>query len=234
MEDTDTLDDTLDNLDPDNTDDTQPAENEDSPKDIPDEDIPDDYSGASANRSISAIMASEAKERARAASKPYIDHLKDAVVTNEHGWTHLALRPGERIIVERYASILDHRPWLDTKIYTITAIDEQSGNISLHDEEFHHSTMSNYLNGPKQGYRFKIPPTRGRWDSKPKLTASGEIKIIPPQDPNAPKKRRGRPAGVKNRPKAEVAAEKAAKREEKKLKTARRAMKKAAKKPSSP
>jgi hypothetical protein len=231
MEDTDSLDDTLANLDSDDTDDTddtQPTDGGDLP--LQDEDIPDDYSGTTANRSISAIMASEAKERARAASKPYIDHLKNAVITNEHGWTHLALRIGERIIVERYATILDHKPWLDTKIYTITAIDEQSGNLSLHDEEFHHNTMSNYLNGSKLGYRFKIPPTRGRWDTKPKLTATGEIKITLPQDPNAPKKRRGRPAGVKNRPKTEVAAEKAAKREEKKLKAARRATKKAGKK----
>jgi hypothetical protein len=166
------------------------------------------------------------------AKAPDISHLQDAVVKDSLGRWIMTPIPGQQLIVERLATILDSRPWLDTKIYTVVWVDEASGNVTLWDDDLHRNSSTNYVSGIKSGYRFKLPPKRGKWDAPPPPPTLVTTPVPTDEDGNPIKRRRGRPAGMKNRPKDVIKAEKAARREEQKLKASRRAMKKAAKNPS--
>jgi hypothetical protein len=162
--------------------------------------------------SISELLASEAKERARLASKPNIDHLPDAVVNDELGRQILLARPGEKIVIERFATILPHRPWLDTKSYTVQSIDEATGRVHLWDDELQRMAMTDYTQAVKVGHRIKLPTARTVITSKRKRGRPRKDKGVetPVVDASSPPKKRGRPKGVKNRDKETIAAEKTA------------------------
>lgn len=177
--------------------------------------------------SISSILDSEAKERARLAQKPIIDHLEDAIELDDDGVPVFTIPPGEKVIIERFRTVLKDPAWLDTKVYTVETIDGVTGNLMLWDDEGKCHSMSNYLTAPKRGYRFKVPPAKGglhiqsRKRGRPrKLVPVGQeapLPIVQLDENGQPiKKKRGRPAGVKNRPKEVVQAEKKAKLEAKK------------------
>jgi len=183
--------------------------------------------------SISSILANEAKEKARLAQKPILDALEDAIELDEDGTPVFTIPPGERVIIERVASILPGSPWLDTKSYTVETIDGVTGNLILWDDAGKCHAMSNYLTAPKKGYKFKVPPAKGgiqlqgRKRGRPrKVVPLGQEKPAAPVqlDENGQpiKKKRGRPPGIKNRPKEVVAAERKAKAQMKSKKKAGR------------
>jgi hypothetical protein len=68
---------------------------------------------------------------------------------------------GDRIVIERCASLVEGSPWLDTCLYTILAIDRETGSLKLRNEEFKHYSFSNYVDGTLMGYSFRIPPQKG-------------------------------------------------------------------------
>jgi hypothetical protein len=147
------------------------------------------------------LLSSAEREKRRLEKKPIIDHLKDAVVTTAEGLIVLIPDVGEKIIIERRASCLKISPWLDTRIYEITKIDDESGLICLWDQELHHHAFSNFIDGPKLGYRFKIPSAKGsifmnKKRGRPRKNPEKEVTDVPV---DATKKRRGRPPGSKNR-----------------------------------
>ena len=91
--------------------------------------------------------------------------------------------------------------------------------------------MSNYITGTKAGYRFKLPNAKGmsigkRKRGRPRKNPTGAPELTKPVelDSNGQpvKKKRGRPAGTKNRPKDVIRAEKKAKLELKKAKAKKR------------
>lgn len=177
------------------------------------------------------LTAAEAKEKARSAAKPIIDHLEDAVGKDQFGNPVLFAKVGDKIVIERVATILSHKPWLDTKTYVITNVDGFTGNLSLMDTDLGQCAMSNYITGTKAGYRFKLPNAKGmsigkRKRGRPRKNPTGApepTKTIQ-LDPNGQpvKKKRGRPAGTKNRPKDVIRAEKKAKLATRKAKVAKR------------
>jgi hypothetical protein len=168
--------------------------------------------------------AATAREAARLASRPNIDHLPDAIAKDEMGVWQLLARPGEKVIIERFSSILDGSPWMDTKTFVVDSIDGATGNIYLHDIELCRQSMTNIPTALKYGHRFKLPTARmpdltgKRKRGRPKKVVT--LAEPPPAaatsgEPTAPKKR-GRPKGSKNRPSDVVAAERAAKKDAKK------------------
>lgn len=177
------------------------------------------------------VAAMSAREAHRLASRPVIDDLADAVVKDELGRLILLAKPGEKLIVERFATILPGRPWLDTKTYTIQSIDEATGRIHLWDDELQRTALTDYIGGTKAGYRFKLPVKGRKVSSKRKRgrprknVAAPAVAVTPTVGPDgAPVKRgRGRPKGVKNRDTATIAAEKKAKAD---LKAAKKKAKK--------
>ncbi len=176
------------------------------------------------NGEVDEITRAHRAEVAKVANKPLIDHLPDAVGKDELGFPILLAAPGERIIIERYATILRGKPWLDTKTYTIETIDAASGDLSLWDDDLGRSAMSNYIEGIKFGYRFKLPTRKGmnigqRKRGRPRKnpTEVPQVKELQLDANGQPiKKKRGRPPGVKNRDKEVIQAEKKAKLEKRK------------------
>lgn len=167
------------------------------------------------------VSALSAKERHRLETRPVIDHLPDAVVKDEHGNMVFLARPGDKIVIERYATVLEGRPWLDTKTYTVYTIDGANGNLMLIDEELQRQAMSNYITGTRYGYRFKLPtakmPDLGkRRRGRPKKLVLVEPAPTPADETSTVKRGRGRPKGSKNRPAEVREAERAAKKVKKK------------------
>ena len=166
------------------------------------------------------LTALEAKQRAKEASKPLIDHLPDAVIKNEMGLPTLLAGTGEKLIIERYATVLSHRPWLDTKTYTITNVNLATGVVGLWDDDLHRSATTNFIEGVKCGYRFKLTTRKGmqigkRKRGRPRKNPTDAPELMKPvelgPDGQPIKKRRGRPAGTKNRDRDVIKAEKMAK-----------------------
>ena len=177
------------------------------------------------NDEVDEITRAELDARKSAESKPLIDHLPDAISKDEMGFPVLLAGPGERIIIERTASILEGRPWLDTKTYTIESIDTASGRLHLWDDDLQRYAGTNFVEGLKVGYRFKLPTRKGmnighRKRGRPRKNPEAApvqktIELGPDGQPI--KKKRGRPAGSKNRDRDTIMAEKKAKLDRKKL-----------------
>ena len=161
---------------------------------------------------------------------PTIDHLPDAVIKDPMGRLVLLAKPGDKIVIERYATVLAHRPWLDTKTYTVEAIEESTGIVHLYDDELYRNSSTNYIDGPKQGYRFKLANTKGasigqRKRGRPRKNPTTPTTQTTQPTTNTTPKKRGRPKGAKNRPKAVIKTEKAAKAKLRKEKAAKRSTK---------
>jgi hypothetical protein len=180
---------------------------------------------------LSELQDAEAKEKARNAAKPVIDHLPDAVGTDELGNPTFLAGAGDRIIIERYATVLSHKPWLDTKTYVITNVDGVTGDLVLMDTDLGQQAGSNYITGTKAGYRFKLPNSKGmsigkRKRGRPRKNPTGIPEQAKPVELDAEGKpvikKRGRPKGSKNRDKAIIKAEKKAKLEARKVKKAKK------------
>lgn len=183
------------------------------------------------NDEVDEITRAERLERTKAAAKPLIDHLEDAVGKDQFGNPVLNAKIGDKIIIERVATILSHKPWLDTKTYIITSVDGVTGDMALMDTDLGQSAMSNYLTGTARGYRFKLPNSKGmsigkRKRGRPRKNPTGAPEPAKPiqLDLNGQpvKKKRGRPAGTKNRAKDVIRAEKKAKLEKRKAKAVKR------------
>jgi len=159
-----------------------------------------------------AAMA--AKEAARIANRPVIDDLPDAVTRDPMGRLVLLARPGDKLVVERFATVLPGKPWLDTKTYTVHSIDEATGRVHLWDDELQRVALTDYIGGTKVGYRFKLP-IKGRPVVASKKKRGRPRKVQPITTPTSTSpaatetpKRRGRPKGSKNRSKEEIRSEK--------------------------
>lgn len=177
--------------------------------------------------SIDEFVDPISAEAKRLANRPMIDHLPDAVERDELGRFVLSARPGDKIIMERWATILKGRPWLDTKTYTIVSIDEASGEVHLWDDDLQRNATTNYITGTKAGYRFKLPTKKGmligtKRRGRPRKNPTDAPTNASPGGPPVVKKR-GRPAGTKNRDRDVIAAEKRAKAQ---LKSDKKAKKK--------
>lgn len=178
------------------------------------------------NGEVDDITRAAQAEFAKVGNKPMIDHLPDAVEKDEMGMLTLLAVPGEKIIIERLATILKGKPWLDTKTYTIETIDGATGDLGLWDDDLHRSAMSNFIQGTKLGYRFKLPAGRvgigQRKRGRPRKNPTGvpeEAKPVQLDANGQPiKKKRGRPPGSKNRDRDVIVAEKKAKIEARKTK----------------
>jgi hypothetical protein len=174
------------------------------------------------SEAIQEIFATEGKVK----NKPLIDHLPDAVEKDELGIPVLLAKPGDKLVIERYATVLKGSPWLDTKTYTIESIDVASGRVDLWDDDLGRYAITNYIEGLKVGYRFKLPAGRvgigKRQRGRPRKNPTGVPEETKPVELDANgqpiKKKRGRPAGSKNRPRELIMAEKRAKLEERSAK----------------
>lgn len=123
--------------------------------------------------------------------------------------------PGDKIVIERYASFLRGNPYLDTRTYRVQKVDLVTGKLHLWDESLDQYALDNWKHGLKIGQIYKL--SLGRLvSSKKKRGRPRKEPVAPPTTPqNTPddgtivvKRGRGRPKGVKNRSKDLIRAEK--------------------------
>lgn len=155
-----------------------------------------------------ASLPDNVREQRRLARRPSIEHLENGTVTLEDGLVLPLFAAGDRIVVERFLS-WNLNYWLDTKIYKVRDIDDDTGVVKCIDEE--HGTLAN-IGFKHAGQNIKLVPGRGdpfnpakarkELAAKQKALYNKENGIV------EKKKGRGRPAGSKNRPKEVIRAEK--------------------------
>lgn len=166
----------------------------------------------SESEEIQDLLKGEEEQAKEPKKKPNIDALKDAVVFLDDGTPTFVPQPGERVIIERYTSLLPGRPWLDTRVYMVRGVDPETGHLDLWDEETQHWVSSNFADGLRNGYKFKCQPLHGRGIPKKRHRRTKEeretAKLEALERKAKSKKTRGRPKGSKNRDKATIQAEK--------------------------
>lgn len=180
-----------------------------------------------------AGLTPEQREQKRLSNKPSIDHLPDGVAALDDGSVLPLFDVGERIVAERHTDLLGGAPWLDTRVYIVKSINDETGELLCYDEELQHFAYIGFRNpltriklAPKHGDPFKVPKQQEKQQEDP-VAVAGEPAASPvPGD----KKKKGRPKGSKNRPKEVIEAEKKAKKAEKAAKKAEKKAKKASKK----
>lgn len=158
--------------------------------------------------------------------RPDISKLPDGLVAGKP-----AFGVGDKIIIERSITVLKKGGYLDTKTYKVASIDHSTGNMRLWDESLGQWAMDNYINGPLAGYVYKMANgilpmmVKGRRGRPRKNISEPKEAPLTDADGNVIKKKRGRPAGSKNRPGDVVRAEKEARKAERAQKRAARAAK---------
>jgi hypothetical protein len=155
----------------------------------------------------------------RAASRPDISKLPNGIGPDG---IPVFVR-GDKIVIERYSGVLQGHPYLDTRTYVIQSVDTVAGKIAMYDAAQGQFATDNWKVGLKNGNVYKLaknvslelssrrkrgrprknPDTVSNAAKAPLLDASG-MPIV---------KKRGRPAGSKNRSRDVIANEKAALRE---------------------
>jgi hypothetical protein len=176
----------------------------------------------SLSESVTASQMERLMGKAAAVNKPDISRLPDAL---ERGKP--VFKAGDKIVIERYATVLTDRPYLDTRTYRVLELDEASGAMKLYDESLCQFARDNYRYGSAHGFVYKLAmgvvvatkKKRGRPRKAP-------VEAPTVAAPTEKKRGRGRPPGSKNRPKAEIREEKAAKRKAAAVKAAKKTAKK--------
>jgi hypothetical protein len=155
------------------------------------------------------------------AARPDISRLPDAIMDGVP-----VFFAGDRIVIERRASILRGNPYLDTRTYSVKSLDLVTGDMVLWDVSLFQWARDNFITGPKLGQVYKLtnglstsPGKKKRGRPRKNLEVAPVVRATD-ADGNPIKKRRGRPAGVKNRDKAVISVEKA---ERKALRAAKKA-----------
>ena len=180
-----------------------PAPAQKAPPPRPDLDSPSDV--------ISPEMTAELFGERKPVNKPDISRLRDAL--GPDGFP--VFRAGDKIVIERYTSVLAGNPYLDTRTYRVLEIDSVTGNLKLFDDSLQQFAGDNWKVGPKRGNVYKLAGSmnittkkkRGRPRKAP-VEQPKPVELGPDGKPI--KKKRGRPPGSKNRPKAEIKAAAAA------------------------
>ena len=151
-------------------------------------------------------------------NRPDISRLPDAL---ERG--RPVFKAGDKIVIERYATILAGRPYLDTRTYRVIEMDDTTGRMRLYDEALCQFASDNWRTGSTAGSVYKLAmgvvvgtkkrrgrPRKAPVEAPPQAVPSPEVK-----------RSRGRPKGSKNRSKDEIRAEKAEKRSASQLRAAK-------------
>ncbi len=63
---------------------------------------------------------------------------------------------GDKLIIERYINFGKTRQWLDTRTYTVSKIDIDSGEIKLFDDQYKQSAYSNFKRAHLHGDVIKL------------------------------------------------------------------------------
>lgn len=172
---------------------------------------------------VNAIFEEAAVSGSYDSRKPDISHLPAATVKTDEGIFPL-FDVGDRIVIERHASMVNGKPWLDTQTYVVQEIDDATGVIRLWNPDLLQFALGNFITGPARGddYRLAVEGTPSVGKRKRGRPRKAPVQPVAPKVPGEKKRGRGRPPGAKNRPKDVIKAEKALKAKERAAKMAMR------------
>jgi hypothetical protein len=163
-----------------------------------------------------ASLSAEARKQRWLARRPRVEHLKDGVahVTPEAVASGTLQAPttvplfnvGDRIVVDVSTVLLKGEPWLYTLIGKVRSIDDDTGLVTLFDEDSDlRNPMVRYASFMDPLCIFKLAPIKGN-----PFLLSAARPVRPPPAPGEVRRGRGRPKGSKNRPKDVIEAEREA------------------------
>jgi len=169
-----------------------------------------------------SLGMSESERRDRwQARRPVIGHLKDGVVEvaqepDEMGVKKLEKFPlfdvGQRVVVDITTTLLPGLPWLQTLVGRVRTIDDDTGLVTIFDEDSDARIPTVRYVSYKDGLHiFKLAPEKGDPFAVRAVKAQLKKEALAAAKPGE-KRGRGRPRGVKNRPKEVIKAEKEAAR----------------------
>lgn len=187
-----------------NTDDTQDIfvdTDEPQVKSVPEKDLAEE-------ESITASLSDVQRRSRWQARRPVIEHLKDGVMTLEDGEILPLFDVGTRIVVDCSTKLLDGQPWLQTIVGKVHSIDDDTGLVSLYDEEATAGNLApRWVSFKDDLHIFKLAPEKGDPFAAKAIKAQLRREAIAAANPGE-KRGRGRPKGSKNRPKEVIKAEK--------------------------
>jgi hypothetical protein len=126
---------------------------------------------------------------------------------------------GDSIVIERFSTLLSGNMWLDTQTFQVMAINDETGDVNLYNNQASQWAMTNYATAPLYGHNLlfatgslekKTPEEQTAVFDKIKetlpeqaQTQNEQVQVIsvPSLPPTQVKRPRGRPKGSKNRPK---------------------------------
>lgn len=161
-------------------------------------------------------------------SRPSVAGLQPAVYFKDPKWDRL-FDVGDSIVIERFSTLLSGNMWLDTQTFQVMAINDETGDVNLYNNQASQWAMTNYATAPLYGHNLlfatgslekKTPEEQTAVFDKIKetlpeqaQTQNEQVQVIsvPSLPPTQVKRPRGRPKGSKNRPKEVILQEKLAK-----------------------
>ena len=181
-----------------------------------------DVEAMEAAEAAAALSMSETERRDRWQSRrPVIGHLKSGIVEiesepDESGKKKVEVLPvfdvGQRIVVDISTKLLPGTPWLQTIVGRVRSIDDDTGLVTIYDEDSDARIPTVRYVSLKDGLHiFKLAPTKGDPFAVRAVKAQLKKEALAAAQPGV-KRGRGRPKGVKNRPKDVIKAEKEAAR----------------------
>lgn len=159
-------------------------------------------------------LSVEARKARWLARRPTIAHLKDGICYVPGSSERLPLFDvGVRIVVDISTDHLKDVPWLQTIVGKVRSIDDDTGIVSVFDEDSDvRCPTVRWTSFKDDLHVFKLAPIKGN-PFDPALVRKAPK---PPLKPGEVRRGRGRPKGVKNRPKEIIQAEREARKEAKK------------------
>lgn len=181
-----------------------------------------------AEAAIAASLSHEAMRARWQGRRPNIFHLKSGVVVHEaavddageivEAMTLPLFDIGDRIVIDVRTNFLPGDPWLHTLVGKVRSIDDDTGIVSVLDEETDpRNPMVRWVSFKNPLQDFRLAPAKGDPFAVSAVRAAAK-----PVAPVEGKRGRGRPKGSTNRSKEEIAAERAAYRKLREEKKARR------------
>lgn len=176
----------------------------------------------------SVNLSREASRARWQARRPSVAHLQRAIVsqtgevneaTGEHEMLVLPLFDvGDRVVVDVCTRFLNGDPWLHTLVGRVRSIDDDTGLVSLIDEESDpRSQAVRWVSFKDDLHDFRLAPAKGDPFAVSAVRAPKPVAV-----PVEGKRGRGRPKGSKNRSKEEILAEREAYRKMREEKKARK------------
>lgn len=163
-----------------------------------------------------ASLSEDARKARWQSRRPRIEHLQPAVVSQagernpETGLLESLVLPlfdvGDRIVADVRTRFLPGAPWLHTLVGKVRSIDDETGVVSLYDEESDPRCPTVRWVSFKDGlHDIRLAPAKGNPFNAEKVKP-----VRPPPVEGEVRRGRGRPKGSKNRPKEEIKAEREA------------------------